>query len=148
MIYFLLSFILGIFYGYFLEYFAHRYIFHNYKNFKFAFKRHFKEHHKASRKNNMVDDGYKGIVSRANIFELLSLSIALILHSPILIISYGFYIALILSVAHYFYVHKKMHTDVDWGMKNYPWHYKHHMGNQNKNFGVRSNLIDKIMKTN
>ena len=148
MIYFSLSFILGIIYGYFLEYFAHRYIFHNYKSFKFAFKRHFKEHHKNSRRNNMIDEGYLGIVSRANVFEIISLSSALIIHIPIYFISPGFYFALIFSVAQYFYVHKRMHTNSEWGKEHYPWHYKHHMGSQNKNFGVRSDFVDRIMGTN
>ena len=143
---FLILFLLATTYSLIFEYAAHRYILHNYKNFKTAFKNHFKIHHGNSRKNNMVDKGYKNVISSH--FEIISLSVIAVVHAPLLILSKFFYFALILNLVHYYFIHRRSHIDVEWGKKNLPWHYAHHMGkNQNINWGVRSPLIDKIMGT-
>ena len=134
------------FYSLVFEYLAHKYILHNYKNFKSAFRNHFKIHHGNSRKNGMYDEGYRSIIS--SYFEVIALSTISLIHIPIFFFSPVFYVTLIFNMAHYYYVHRKSHIDVEWGKKNLPWHYAHHMGrNQNINWGVRSPIIDKIAGT-
>ncbi len=137
-------FSLATIYALIFEYVAHKYILHNYKIFKVPFKNHFKIHHGNSRKNKMYDAGYEKIVS--SYFEIASLVVILILHAPLIFFSKFFYFCLFLNLSHYYFVHRKSHIDVEWGKKNMPWHYEHHMGkNQNINWGVRSPIIDKIM---
>ena len=46
------------------------------------------------------------------------------------------------------YIHRRCHVDVEWGKRNFPWHYDHHMGkNQDANWGVTNPLWDHILKT-
>jgi len=142
----LILFLFATTYSLIFEYVAHRYILHNYKNFKTAFKNHFKIHHGNSRRNKMVDEGYKNVISSH--FEIISLAAIAAAHAPLLILSKFLYFALIFNLAHYYFIHRRSHIDVEWGKNNLPWHYAHHMGkNQNINWGVRSPLIDKIMGT-
>jgi len=45
-------------------------------------------------------------------------------------------------------VHRKAHLDTEWGKKNLPWHYDHHMGkNQNANWGVTTDWVDRLAGT-
>jgi len=139
-------FIFATLYTLIFEYIAHKYILHNYKYFKTAFKNHFKIHHGTSRKNKMYDMGYETIIS--SYFEIISLVIIGIIHIPIIFLSTFFYLSLIFNMSHYYYVHRRSHINVEWGKKNIPWHYAHHMGkDQNINWGVRSPIIDKFMGT-
>jgi len=148
---FLLSVFLQVtcawFYGHILEYILHR-VMHDYKRFPFFFKHHFRGHHKISRQNEMKDDSYINIYTKSSLFEVLGLSIGLIVHLPILFFFPFAYITLLLSVAQYYCMHRKAHIDIAWGKKVMPWHYKHHMSkNQHKNWGVRSDIIDRMVKT-
>ena len=144
---FVISFIAGYIYGHFFEYFAHKHILHNYKDFKVFFKNHFGRHHKVARSNHMFDSAYSALSSRANFFEIKSLSASVIIHLPIALLSVGFFSAVVFSAVEYYIIHRKSHTDIEWCKKNLPWHFSHHIGNQNKNFGIRSNFVDKIMGT-
>ena len=48
----------------------------------------------------------------------------------------------------YYRVHRKSHTDTDWGKTHLPWHYDHHMGkNQDSNWCVTKPWMDLIMDT-
>ena len=48
----------------------------------------------------------------------------------------------------YFYYHRRAHLNVEWGKKKMPWHYDHHMGkNQDSNWGVTVEWVDKLFKT-
>ena len=119
----------------------------DYKRFKMAFKNHMKVHHGTSRKNKMFDKNYQRF-SSASSFEIISLTLITAAHFPIYFISPTFFFTVLANVLHYYYVHRKSHLDVDWGKKNLPWHYEHHMGkNQNINWGIRSPLIDKLAGT-
>ena len=133
-------------YGHILEYVAHRYFLHNHKKFKFAFKNHFATHHKISRKNEMYDSNYENAISSK--FEILSLSIAAVLHAPLVIFFPWSYGTLVFSALMYYILHRKAHTDVEWGKKWLPWHYAHHMGrDQHKNWGVRLPIVDHVLGT-
>ena len=53
-----------------------------------------------------------------------------------------------ISSFHYHRVHKRAHLDPEWAKVHVPWHYDHHMGkNQHANWGVRSDVIDRVMGT-
>ena len=134
-------------YGHVLEYFLHR-VMHDYKHFPFFFKHHFSGHHKIARQNQMKDKSYINVFTKSSLFEFLGLSIGLIIHLPILLIFPFAYITLVISVVQYYYLHRKSHIDVEWGKKSMPWHYNHHMGkDQHENWGVRSNVIDQLVKS-
>ena len=55
---------------------------------------------------------------------------------------------MLFSTMQYYYIHRKAHLNPEWAKENLIWHYEHHMSlNQNKNFGIRSDLIDRILGT-
>ena len=137
--------IVAWFYSHVLEYFIHK-LMHDYKNFGFFFKHHFGGHHKISRKNHMRDDSYINIYTKSSLFEILSLLAGALLHLPILFFFPFAYITLLVSAGQYYWMHRKSHIDIEWGKRVMPWHYDHHMGkDQHKNWGVRSNIIDRIV---
>ncbi len=48
----------------------------------------------------------------------------------------------------YYHTHRKSHLDPDWGKKNIPWHYDHHMNtNQDANWCVTKPWFDYLMGT-
>tara|TARA_B100000214_G_scaffold343419_1_gene291887 strand:- start:1682 stop:2128 length:447 start_codon:yes stop_codon:yes gene_type:complete len=142
----MLQFVLGWFYGHIFEYMAHRYLLHDRKRFKRLFRNHFKNHHNISRKNQMYDSSYENLLSSK--FEVISLSLALIIHLPLLYFAPYFFVAILWSVIAYYTVHKISHMNTAWGKRWLPWHYEHHMGkNQHLNWGVRLPIIDKILRT-
>jgi hypothetical protein len=132
------------FYSHVLEYILHR-VMHDYKHFPFFFKHHFGGHHKIARQNEMRDDSYINIYTKASLFEVLSLLAGVLLHLPVFFFFPYAYVTLLFCVGQYYWMHRKSHIDIEWGKKHMPWHYQHHMSkNQHKNWGVRSNMIDKI----
>ena len=45
-------------------------------------------------------------------------------------------------------MHQRGHLNVEWGKKNMPWHYDHHMGkDQDANWGVTNPFWDIIFGT-
>ena len=141
-----LQLFLGWLYSHVFEYIAHRYVLHNHKRFYTAFKNHFAIHHKTARKQGMYDEGYESLVSSK--FETASLAIIGIVHLPLFYFVPWFAVMTYINLITYYIVHKKSHIDIEWGKKWLPWHYAHHMGkDQNKNWGVRTPIIDKIVGT-
>jgi sterol desaturase/sphingolipid hydroxylase (fatty acid hydroxylase superfamily) len=137
----MLQFVLGWFYGHIFEYIAH-----GRKRFKRLFRNHFKSHHNISRKNQMYDSSYENLLSSK--FEVISLSLALIIHLPVLYFAPYFFAAILWSVIAYYTIHKISHVNTEWGKRWLPWHYEHHMGkNQHVNWGVRLPIIDILLKT-
>ncbi|HIL27364.1 MAG TPA: hypothetical protein EYG21_08300 [Nitrospinaceae bacterium] len=134
------------FYSHIFEYIAHRYVLHSHKNFKYAFKHHFSQHHGISRKNEMYDVNYEKLIS--SWFEILALSMIVVLHFPLWFFFPYAYVTLVFAMIAYYALHKKAHTNVEWGKKYLPWHYDHHMGkNQHLNWGVRLPIMDYIVGT-
>ena len=94
----------------------------------------------------MYDEGYESLISSK--FETASLVIVGIVHLPLFYFVPYFTAMTYVNLITYYVVHKKSHIDVEWGKKWLPWHYAHHMGkDQNKNWGVRTPIIDKIVGT-
>ena len=142
----ILQIVLAWLYSHVFEYLVHKHFLHNHKKFKFAFKNHFSTHHKTSRKNEMYDEAYENVLSSK--FEITSLVIVSILHLPIALYFPYAYFTLLYSLVMYYVLHRKAHTNVEWGKKWLPWHYDHHMGkNQHVNWGVRSPVMDYIFGT-
>ena len=143
-------FILAFLYANLLEWVIHKYIFRGLgknKNSKFA--GHWHTHHKLCRKNDNKDETYKEFPPHPSVKqELSSLLILALAHTPIIFFSPFFYISLVYFTIRYFFIHRKTHTDVEWGKKYFPWHYEHHMGkDQDANWGVTNPLWDHILGT-
>tara|TARA_B100001250_G_C19800596_1_gene790860 strand:+ start:1741 stop:2250 length:510 start_codon:yes stop_codon:yes gene_type:complete len=134
------------FYSHLLEYGLHR-VLHDYKRFPQFFKHHFGQHHKVSRNNEMYDKNYETF-SDASYFEFKSVLLILVLHSPLILIFPYAYATLFFCAINYYYMHRKAHINVEWGRKKIPWHYDHHMNkDQHFNWGVRSDIIDRLFGT-
>jgi sterol desaturase/sphingolipid hydroxylase (fatty acid hydroxylase superfamily) len=146
-----LQIILTWIYGHILEYIIHRLVLHKIgakKGSILSF--HFYGHHSISRLNNFFDKSYTGFPVRWDPAgkELLSLLFLFVIHIPVALHFPWAGLVVILSLLRYYYVHRKAHSDTAWAKRNLVWHYDHHMGlNQNKNFGVRSDIVDKIVGT-
>lgn len=132
--------LIGYLYGHVLEYSIHRWILHPFgtkKGSPFAF--HWAEHHKNARRQYMSD--------RPSGREFLWLGALMVLHLPVYFIWPWMYLILGLSCCSYYYHHTRSHADVLWGYRNLKHHVDHHMGDQHKNWGVRSDIIDRILGT-
>ena len=133
-----------------LEWVVHKYVLHGLgkrKNSPWA--SHWHTHHRNSRKNDNYDDDYNYSfmkkTRRGEIFGLIKMALV---HLPLLFYIPLFYATLIACAFRYYFMHKKAHLDVEWGKKNMPWHYDHHMGkNQDSNWGVTTDWVDKIVGT-
>jgi len=146
--YIALQILLGWVYGHASEYFIHKHVLHNHKRFKGPFKRHFGTHHKIARQNEMYDKNYLTLTKNNSAFEVLGLTLLVLSHMPLLFIIPYFWLTLVYSAVAYYYVHRRSHIDVAWGEKWMPWHYAHHMErDQNRNWGVRLPIIDKILES-
>ena len=133
-------------YSHIFEYIVHRYVLHRHKKFKYAFKHHFSQHHGTSRRNEMYDANYENLVSSK--FELFGLTFAGIIHFPLVFFFPYAYATLVFSMFSYYILHRKAHTNTQWGKKWLPWHYDHHMGkDQHLNWGVRLPIIDYVVGT-
>lgn len=150
MLVYLFLFVTAYVYANLLEWVIHKYVFHGIgKNKKSLFASHWHTHHKLCRKNDNVDKTYENFPPHPTVKqEITSLIILLLSHTPIIFFSPFFFGSLAFFTVAYFYIHRKTHVDVEWGKRNFPWHYDHHMGkNQNTNWGVTSPLWDYIMGT-
>ena len=145
-----LLFGLAFVYSNLLEWVIHKYVFHGLgKKKKSPFSSHWHHHHRMVRKNDYVDSSYLGFPPHPSVTqEVGSLTLLSLIHLPLLFVSYFFYCSLLFFTCRYFYIHRRSHINPEWGKKNYPWHYDHHMGkNQNANWGVTSPFWDWILKT-
>jgi|6_EtaG_2_1085325.scaffolds.fasta_scaffold06549_3 sterol desaturase/sphingolipid hydroxylase (fatty acid hydroxylase superfamily) len=138
-------------YGYILEYSIHRWLLHKVGSKKgriFSF--HFYGHHRFARLNGFFDKSYTGFPVRLDPAgkELLSLLLLFVIHIPVIMYLPWTLPVIVFSLGQYYYVHRKSHNNPEWAKSNLVWHYDHHMGlNQNKNYGVRSDIIDRLVGT-
>lgn len=125
------QFFLGLIYANFGEWLTHRYILHGLgRNPKSFWAYHCHEHHPRCLEHDMVDSGYENfdILSwNTQTKELAVLAIIIIVHTPLLWLSPVFVIALYLSLALYYYRHRKAHLDPEWAQQHLRWHYEHHL---------------------
>lgn len=145
-----LLFVVAFVYANFLEWMIHKYFFHGLgKNKKSFFATHWHTHHRLCRKNANSDETYKELPLHPAVkHEIGSLIFLVLIHTPLLFFSPFSFFSLVYFAARYFYIHRKCHTNVEWGKRNFPWHYDHHMGkDQDANWGVTFPLWDYILGT-
>ena len=133
-------------YSHLLEYSLHRWWLHNRKR-KHWFRDHFGNHHKLARKNWMYDYRSHDKIQPTKDREIKGLFLLALLHAPIAIWFPWAYLVLVYSAFAYFIVHRRAHQDFRWARENLPWHYDHHIGKQNMNWGVRLPWVDWIAGT-
>lgn len=134
----LLEIALAYAYSHVLEYYAHRFL-HRFKKKGQAFSFHLREHHVAAKRNDMSD--------APSFREAALLGAVSLLHTPLLLVSPAAFWTLIFCACSYLYVHYRSHMDLEWGKKNAPWHVDHHLGNQQANWGVRRDWVDRLLGT-
>lgn len=132
------------------EWVFHRHIQHGFgKKVGSYWSFHWLEHHPEASKANFYDKGYERSLFgwHAQSKEALGLAGAAIVVTPLFPIAPFMTLALQYSAFNYYRKHKRAHLDVEWGKKNLPWHYDHHMSNPNANYCVTKPWFDYVMKT-
>jgi sterol desaturase/sphingolipid hydroxylase (fatty acid hydroxylase superfamily) len=135
----------------FFEWATHKYLLHGMGRKPGNFwKFHWVNHHGNARKHQFLDPDYQSWrwEWNARTKEILMLGMAAILHSPILAVAPLDYLVLSLCAVNYYRVHRKAHLDVEWCKQSLPWHYDHHMAqNQDANWCVTFPFADWAMGT-
>jgi len=132
------------------EWATHKYLLHGLgrdKNSRFAF--HYHDHHQAVRRNGGYDPAYEGPVwsTPTQAREAIGLTVIGLAHLPLVPVA-PFYTATVwYCLVRYRTNHRRAHLDPAWGRDHLTWHYEHHMGDQDRNFGVVWSWFDQIMKT-
>jgi sterol desaturase/sphingolipid hydroxylase (fatty acid hydroxylase superfamily) len=104
----------------------------------FAF--HIRGHHLTARKNEFID-----LKVSAN--EALGLPFLLLIHLPFLWWSISFFVALAAYAMAFLLLHNYQHRNPEFTKKYFWWHWDHHMGNQNKSWGVVLPIMDFVTGT-
>ncbi len=142
---------LGLLYANFSEALFHRYVLHGLgKNPESFWAFHWHEHHREARRNAFRDDNYlrSPWAWHSLSKERLAIAASVALHLPLFPVAPFFVGTLVYCAVKYHRVHARAHLDPDWGRKNVPWHYDHHMApNQNANWGIVRPWYDQIMGT-
>ncbi len=135
----------------FSEWFFHKHITHGLgKNPKSFWSFHWHEHHKTVRKNEHVDDAYRGGLLQWNgqTKEALALAVGAVAIAPLFPIAPFFVGTMWYSTLNYYRKHKRAHLDPAWAQANVPWHYDHHMGpDQDANWCVTRPWADLVLGT-
>lgn len=132
------------------EWATHRYLLHGLgrsKTSRFAF--HYHEHHQAVRRHGGYDPAYEGPVwsTPTQSREALGLAAVALAHAPLFPLA-PFYTSTIWYCLHrYRRDHRRAHLDPAWGRDHLSWHYDHHMGDQDRNFGIVWSWVDLIAGT-
>lgn len=131
----------GIFYANVIEYVVHRYLFHGLgKKSDSIFAFHLRDHHINSRKNNFID-------RKVSTNEAIGLPFLLLTHLPVYYVAPVFFYALVVYAAAFLVLHNYQHRNPEFTKKYFRWHWDHHMGNQNKSWGVVLPLTDIVART-
>jgi len=137
----------GFIYTNFLEWVFHRYLLHGLGKKKGSLWAFHLGHHRECFRYKNYDKDYKRIFDSQNFNELKSLGLVALLHLPLALVSFYFYLGAALGGVLYFVLHRKSHIDTKWGKKYMPWHYVHHMQKSNMNWCVTYPLFDKLLGT-
>lgn len=145
--------VLAFIYSIGLEWFLHKYILHGLgKNKRSVLSFHYHDHHRNTRTNDFRDPAYERLTNftlkNGSGKEIAVLTMLILLHTPLLLLAPWAFLALFACSVHYFVAHTFCHKFPEWGRRNFPWHYAHHMApNQESNWGVRFDWIDKLLGT-
>src|ERR1043165_83881 len=132
------------------EWATHKYLLHGLgrdKTSRFAF--HYYQHHQAVRRNGGYDPAYEGPVwsTATQGREAIGLSGVALAPAPPFSVAPVYTSAVWYCLYRYRRVHRRAHLDPSWGRDHLPWHYDHHMGDQDKNFGVSWSWFDVLAGT-
>jgi sterol desaturase/sphingolipid hydroxylase (fatty acid hydroxylase superfamily) len=70
-----------------------------------------------------------------------------VLHAPLFAIAPFYTSTIWYCLVRYGRVHRRAHLDPAWARDHLPWHYDHHMGDEDKNFGVVWSWFDAVAGT-
>jgi hypothetical protein len=148
----IVQFVLGLLYANAGEWGMHKYILHGLgKNRHSFWAYHLYEHHAVCAKHAMLDPGYQTInLSTWNTQskELVVLAGIVIMHIPMGWFYPIFVSAVYVSLALYYYKHRKAHLDPVWARTHLRWHYEHHLGsNYSANWCVTWPWCDYLLGT-
>ena len=145
-----LLFILGLLVANAGEWIIHRYLLHGLgQNPESFWAYHLYEHHSIAKKCKMLDEGYQKwpYLWNSQAKELLVLSGILILNLPFFWWLNGYASGIYFSVFTYYFIHRQAHCNQDWAKNYLPWHYQHHLNNDNAHWCITHPLFDYLMKT-
>jgi sterol desaturase/sphingolipid hydroxylase (fatty acid hydroxylase superfamily) len=132
------------------EWLLHKYVLHGLgrnRNGRWAF--HYHTHHQAVRRNGFYDPAYEGPIwsTPTQYREGMALAAAAALHVPLLPIVPFYASTWLYCLYRYRRVHRRAHLDPSWAREHLRCHYDHHMGDQDKNYGVVWPWVDILKKT-
>jgi len=132
------------------EWATHKYLLHGLgRDRRSAFAFHYHQHHQAVRKNGGYDPAYEGPAwsTTTQAREAIGLVLVGLAHAPLFPLAPFYTSTIWYSLYRYRRDHRRAHLDPAWARDHLPWHYDHHMGDQDKNFGVSYAWFDVLAKT-
>lgn len=114
---------------------------------RFSF--HYHDHHQAVHRHGGYDPAYEGPPwsTPTQAREALGLLVIGLAHAP-LFAAFPFYTSTIwYCLYRYRRDHRRAHLDPAWARDHLPWHYDHHLGPADKNFGVSWSWFDVLAGT-
>ncbi len=148
----ILAFFIAFLYANAGEWFFHRYILHGLGNRRESFfSYHWHEHHRVCREQALLDPGYRRWPRswNAQAKELFVLTCILLFHLPLFFVIPGFAAGFCLSIALYYFRHRRSHIDPDWANVHLRWHYDHHLSREpeSANWCITWPWFDYVMGT-
>jgi hypothetical protein len=133
------------------EWAIHKYILHGLGRHKQSiWAYHWREHHAICLQNGMLDKGYQHLSLKWNsqTKELVLIFLAVLSQLPFISMAFWYVAGIYVSIALYYYCHRKSHLDANWAKRYLPWHYAHHLGNiEDGNWCITWPLFDFLMGT-
>src|SRR5262245_61601929 len=132
------------------EWAAHKYLLHGLGRKRTSyFSVHFHEHHQAVRRAGGYDIDYEGPIwsTKTQAREAVWLGAVALAHLPLLPVAPFYTLTTWYLLDKYRRDHRRAHLDPEWGREHLPWHYDHHMGDQDKNWGVTFGWFDVLAGT-
>jgi sterol desaturase/sphingolipid hydroxylase (fatty acid hydroxylase superfamily) len=132
------------------EWAAHKYVLHGRgQDGRRKHTFHYHEHHKSVRRHGGYDPAYEGPVwsSPVQTREAIGLVVIGLAHLPLLPLAPLYTSTIWYCLYRYRRDHRRAHLDPAWARDHLPWHYDHHMGDQDKNFGVTWSWFDVLAGT-
>lgn len=140
-------FVLGIIWATLIEWLIHRFILHDLAS-KLKASYHL-EHHFIAAKSKGLDSDYDTLFLKSSprIKEVVGLIFVLFIHCPIIFLSIEFFLGNLFITLLYYFIHKIVHKNIEFGWRWVPWHMQHHLISAKKNFGVTTPLWDWVFGT-
>jgi hypothetical protein len=144
-------FLLGLLYANLGEWLMHKYLLHGLGKNNSSFWAYHYQHHAVCAKHGMLDSGYQPIKLtgwNSQTKELVVLTLIMLIHTPVYLLSPAFVTALYFSIVLYYYLHRKAHLNPLWASTHLRWHYDHHLGSErNANWCITWPGVDYVLGT-